>query len=69
MRIIKYGRAVRLGSDRKFECKICGSIFVATKDEYQARDDFRNGTFYECICPCCGRMAYADENSFYTLED
>ena len=68
MRIIKYGKAVRLGSDRKFECKHCGCIFIANKDEYTARDDFRNGTFYESTCPGCERTAYADENSIYVSE-
>jgi hypothetical protein len=65
MKILAYGKNTYTKVKRMFTCMRCGCIFVADYDEYEAKDDFRNGTFYQSGCPCCHATAYADENSIY----
>ena len=65
MKILAYGKNTYMKAKRMFTCTICGCIFVADYDEYEVKDTYRNGMYYESRCPCCGRSAYADENSIY----
>lgn len=42
---------------KTFECKVCGCIFEANKDEYKYVH-----TKCKCICPNCSEEVNANEN-------
>ena len=65
MKIIKAGDIRRIDNTRKFTCKRCGCVFEADRSEYHTQSDFRNGHFYVCMCPTCGRdvLTYPEDDT------
>ena len=61
MRIIKAGRPKR--AIARFECRECGCVFEAERCEYRIETDYRNGHYYVCPCPTCGKdvIRYPEE--------
>lgn len=62
MKIIKEGKTKEelekiLKHTKRFECKTCGCIFEANKDEYKHEVDWVYSNYY-CKCPNCGQNAY-----------
>ena len=57
MKIIKEGNLDKLKKIKRFECKECGCIFEAEKDEYKWDSQY-NETYYYCKCPCCYQTVY-----------
>ena len=57
MKIIKEGDLNKLKKIKRFECKECGCIFEAGKDEYKRGSQY-NETYYYCVCPCCHQTVY-----------
>ena len=59
MRIIKEGDLKKLKKIKCFECKKCGCIFEAEKDEYKQGSQY-NEEYYYCACPCCNQTVYTE---------
>ena len=59
MKIIKEGDLNKLKRIKRFECKECGCIFEAEKDEYKEGSQY-NETYYYCACPCCNQTVYTE---------
>ena len=59
MKIIKEGDLKKLKKIKRFECKECGCIFEAEKDEYKWDSQY-NVTYYYCTCPCCNQTVYTE---------
>ena len=59
MKIIKEGNLDKLKKIKRFECKECGCIFEAEKDEYKWDSQY-NETYYYCACPCCNQIVYTE---------
>ena len=59
MKIIKEGDLKKLKKIKRFECKECGCIFEAEKDEYKWGNQY-NETYYYCACPCCNQTVYTE---------
>lgn len=57
MKIIKEGDLNRLKKIKRFECKECGCVFKAEKDEYKLGNQY-NDEYYYCKCPCCHQIVY-----------
>lgn len=60
MKIIKRGKIPEEGK-KQFECKNCGTIFLAEIGEYHSLSQMayvHDGIQYECICPVCHKKAY-----------
>ena len=57
MKIIKEGDLRKLKKIKYFECKKCGCIFEAEKDEYKCDSQY-NEIYYCCACPYCNQMVY-----------
>lgn len=57
MKIIKEGDLNKLKEIKHFECKKCGCIFEAEKDEYKWGNQY-NETYYYCKYPCCHQTVY-----------
>ena len=53
MKIIKEGDVSKTLRIKRFECKECGCIFEADKNEYETSSDYRE-TVYRIECPTCG---------------
>ena len=54
MKILKPGTIEQMNRVKRFGCLTCGCIFEADNTEYQP-ECFRNETYYNCECPCCGK--------------
>ena len=57
MKIIKQGISGdelnrKLKQTRRFECRTCGCVFEADKDEYEIETEYIYTTCY-CACPNC----------------
>lgn len=59
MEIIKEGNLERLEETKTFECKRCGCVFKANKEEYAACSQ-NNDIYYLCHCPTCGKTSYTE---------
>ena len=59
MEIVKKGDLDRLKKTRQFECKRCGCVFKAYKDEYEVKSEY-NEIYFTCKCPTCGGSCYKD---------
>lgn len=57
MKIIKEGDLNKLKKIKRFECKECGCIFEAEKNEYKHGSQY-NDTYYYCECPFCHQIVY-----------
>lgn len=68
MNIIKPGNLDFLKGTKKFECRNCGCVFEADKNEYSCGSQY-NDVFYICDCPCCGSIAYHKEAREKTFEN
>ncbi len=65
MRIIKSGDTTLLNQPRLFVCPHCRCEFEANSIEYCLTDQLAqiyDNIIAECICPCCGQMAYSYGN-------
>ena len=65
MRIIKSGDTTLLNQPRLFVCPYCRCEFEANSIEYCLADplaQIHDNIIAECICPCCGQMAYSYGN-------
>jgi Zn finger protein HypA/HybF involved in hydrogenase expression len=59
MKIIKQGKTKEelkaiFNETKRFECRTCGCVFEANKDEYEYEDDYIYSAHY-CKCPNCGQ--------------
>ena len=66
MRIIKEGNKPDIDTERFFECRYCGCMFYANKDEYKWvwTDRFKGEPIvflFNAVCPCCKMIASSDE--------
>lgn len=59
MKIIKEGNVERLKETKMFECKRCGCVFKADRNEYQIGHHY-NDYYYTCVCPTCGKTTYQE---------
>lgn len=59
MKIIKEGDLKKLKKIKRFECKECGCIFEAEKDEYKRGSQY-NEEYYYCACPYCNQRVYTE---------
>lgn len=59
MKIIKQGDLNKLKRIKQFECKECGCIFEADKNEYKIGSQY-NETYYFCVYPTCKNTVYRD---------
>ena len=59
MKIIKEGNLNKLERIKRFECKECGCIFEAGKDEYKWGSQY-NYSYYYCKCPFCHQTVYTE---------
>lgn len=59
MKIIKEGNLNKLKKNKRFECKECGCIFEAEKNEYKEGSQY-NYSYYYCICPYCHQKVYTE---------
>lgn len=59
MKIIKEGDLKKLKKIKRFECKECGCIFEAEKDEYKWGSQY-NEAYYYCACPYCNQTVYTE---------
>lgn len=59
MKIIKQGDLNRLKKTVSFECKTCGCIFEADKDEYSIQHQY-NHPYVSVTCPCCKDIVHED---------
>lgn len=69
MNIISEGDPKKLKRLRRFNCKDCGCVFKADKDEYKANMQY-NQTYYMCDCPCCGKSVTTSRpvvNNLYSV--
>ncbi len=57
MKIIKEGDLNKLKKIKRFECKECGCIFEAEKNEYKQGSQY-NDIYYYCECPFCHKIVY-----------
>lgn len=62
MNIIKQGKSKEelkaiLNETKLFECKTCGCVFEADKDEYE-EDQWPYTVEYYCKCPNCQQNAF-----------
>lgn len=60
MEVIKHGNPDRVKQTKVFECKECGCVFKANKDEYHERYQFNSTGCHPksvCICPDCDSEA------------
>ncbi len=57
MTIIVEGDLNRLKEIKRFNCRKCGCIFDAEKEEYKVSSQY-NEEYYSCICPTCGNNVY-----------
>ena len=56
IKIIKQGDLNLLKRTLRFECKACGCVFDADKEDYVFQFSQReNENWYETKCPCCGK--------------
>lgn len=58
MKIIKKGDLNIAKKPLRFECKNCGTIFEAIKQEYIYCGDQREGDNWKCECPLCHGAVY-----------
>jgi Zn finger protein HypA/HybF involved in hydrogenase expression len=58
MKIIKQGNLNIARKPLRFECKNCGTIFEAIKQEYIYCGDQREGDNWKCECPLCRGAVY-----------
>lgn len=52
MKILRKGNLENLKNPKRFECKDCGCLFEATKEEYKV-DTQSDKPKYYCECPTC----------------
>ena len=60
MEIVKMGKINMSEDIRQFTCRHCGTIFKATKFEYNTAsmlEYMHDGIQYTCECPVCKREA------------
>ena len=58
MKIIKQGDLNIARKPLRFECKNCGTVFEAIKQEYIYCGDQRKGDNWKCECPLCHGAVY-----------
>lgn len=58
MQIIRQGNLDLVKKIKRFECKECGMIFEASKDEYEYCGCQIEGDEWACKCPLCGNVVY-----------
>lgn len=61
MEIIKIGDLKRLVPKITFECKRCGCIFKADKDEYNTGWTSNGIKYSTCVCPTCNSICSVRE--------
>lgn len=49
----------------RFQCEICGCVFVASCYEYSIKKHFLSGDEYEVSCPECGRKVTKPKYGYF----
>ena len=59
MKILKPGDLSLIKRTKRFECRNCGCIFQADKDEYKINHQY-NEEYAYCQCPFCHKTVYGE---------
>lgn len=62
MEIIKQGKMPDLECVKLFKCPICGSVFKASKREYDYSEPEDIPPYYKCTCPICAYIVRVEED-------
>lgn len=59
MNILRKGDINKINRIKRFNCKNCGCLFEANKDEYRVGSQY-NEEYYYCKCPFCHEFVYGE---------